>query len=163
MGTLQQVATTDGIGLLRLDRPERRNALDSCLLGELADALERLTADEDLRVLVFSTTNSRALCSGVDINEPLDHAGGVARMKSFSRFLTSLEAFPVPTIAVCVGNCVGGGDAEGFELAERDLVRNASHDDGAAFPERDAFTPERESDLSPAEYGEADEEESQDR
>ena len=57
----------------------------------------------------------------------------------------------------------GGGDAEGFELAERDLVRNASHDDDAAFPERDAFTPERESDLSPAEYGEADEEESQDR
>ena len=100
---------TDGIGLLRLDRPESRNALDSGLLIELVDALERLSIDEDLRVLVFSTTNSRALCSGVDINEPLDHAGGVQRMKSFSRFLTSLEAFPVPTIAVCVGNCVGGG------------------------------------------------------
>ncbi len=57
----------------------------------------------------------------------------------------------------------GGGDAEGFELAERDLVRNASHDDGEAFPERDAFSPERESDLSPAEYGEADEAEAQDR
>ena len=53
----------------------------------------------------------------------------------------------------------GGGDAEGFELAERDLVRNASHDDGEGFPERDAFTPERETDLSPAEYGEADAEE----
>ncbi|MEA2157398.1 MAG: hypothetical protein QOE11_3538 [Solirubrobacteraceae bacterium] len=53
----------------------------------------------------------------------------------------------------------GGGEAEGFELAERDLQRNASHDDGAAFPERDAFTPERESDLAGAEYGEADEEE----
>lgn len=57
----------------------------------------------------------------------------------------------------------GGGEAEGFELAERDLVRNASHDDGAAFPERDAFTPELESDLSPVEYGEADAEESPDR
>jgi hypothetical protein len=53
----------------------------------------------------------------------------------------------------------GGGEAEGFELAELDLERNASHDDGAGYPERDAFTPERESDLSPAEYGEADEEE----
>jgi hypothetical protein len=53
----------------------------------------------------------------------------------------------------------GGGEAEGFELAERDLVRNASHDDGAAFPEHDAFTPERETDRSPAEYAEADEEE----
>jgi hypothetical protein len=53
----------------------------------------------------------------------------------------------------------GGGEAEGFELAERDLVRNASHDDGEAFPELDGFTPETESDLSTAEYGEADEEE----
>jgi hypothetical protein len=52
----------------------------------------------------------------------------------------------------------GGGEAEGFELAERDLVRNASHDDGTGYPERDAFTPETESDLSGAEYGEADEE-----
>ena len=57
----------------------------------------------------------------------------------------------------------GGGDAEGFELAEHDLVRNASHDDGQAFPERDAFTPEREADRSTAEYGEADEEEPPDR
>jgi hypothetical protein len=53
----------------------------------------------------------------------------------------------------------GGGEAEGFELAELDLERNATHDDGTGFPERDGFTPERESDLSPAEYGEADEEE----
>jgi hypothetical protein len=57
----------------------------------------------------------------------------------------------------------GGGEGEGFELAERDLVRNASHDDGEGYPERDAFTPERESDLSPAEYAEADEEEGPDR
>ena len=51
----------------------------------------------------------------------------------------------------------GGGEEEGFELAERDLVRNASHDDGEGFPERDAFTPEQESDKSFAESGEADE------
>jgi hypothetical protein len=57
----------------------------------------------------------------------------------------------------------GGGDAEGFELAEHDLVRNASHDDGRAYPERDAFTPEREADRASAEYGEPDEEESPDR
>ncbi|HVF76735.1 MAG TPA: hypothetical protein VNA28_00435 [Solirubrobacteraceae bacterium] len=57
----------------------------------------------------------------------------------------------------------GGGEAEGFELAERDLIRNASHDDGQAFPERDAFTPEVESDLSAAEYAEADEEQPRDQ
>jgi len=57
----------------------------------------------------------------------------------------------------------GGGDAEGFELAEHDLVRNASHEDGQGLPERDAFTPESESDRSTAEYGEADAERPPDR
>lgn len=52
----------------------------------------------------------------------------------------------------------GGGEQDGFEIAERDLMRNASHDDGEGHPERDAFTPERESDRSTAEYGQADEE-----
>jgi hypothetical protein len=56
----------------------------------------------------------------------------------------------------------GGGEQEGFELAEHDLERNASHDDGEAFPEFDAFTPERESDRATVEYGEPDEEEPRD-
>jgi hypothetical protein len=50
----------------------------------------------------------------------------------------------------------GGGEQDGFELAERDLVRNASHDDGTAFPERDRFTPEHEADEVSIEYAEAD-------
>jgi len=109
VNSLQHVTIAPGIAVLRLNRPERRNALDSGLLSELVEVLERLSVDEELRVVVFSTTSVRALCSGVDVTEQLDHAGGVARMKSFSQFLAALEAFPVPTIAVCVGNCVGGG------------------------------------------------------
>ena len=93
MASLQHVALDNGIAVLRLDRPRRRNALDSGLLIELVDALARLAVDDELRVLVFSTTSTRALCSGVDVTEELDHAGGVARMKSFSQFLAALEAF----------------------------------------------------------------------
>lgn len=50
----------------------------------------------------------------------------------------------------------GGGEREGFELAEDDLIRNATHDAQGANPLRDAFAPEVESDASGAEYGEAD-------
>jgi hypothetical protein len=50
----------------------------------------------------------------------------------------------------------GGGEAEGFEQAEEQLGRNASHEDPGGDPAADAFTPEAESDLSGAEYGEAD-------
>ena len=49
----------------------------------------------------------------------------------------------------------GGGEAEGFEDAEDQLVENAGHGEGNPLP--DAFSVEEESDLSGAEYGEADE------
>jgi hypothetical protein len=57
----------------------------------------------------------------------------------------------------------GGGESEGFELAEHDLIKNAQHGGGHGEPMSDAFTGERESDRSDADYGEADEEQSPDR
>ncbi|HEV2811673.1 MAG TPA: enoyl-CoA hydratase/isomerase family protein [Solirubrobacteraceae bacterium] len=97
------------MAVLRLDRPEVRNAMDSALLAALLDALEELAADDALRALVFSTTSERALCAGADVAEELDHAAGVARMEAFTRLYAAVEAFPAPTIAVCVGNVVGAG------------------------------------------------------
>src|SRR5215207_7800729 len=44
----------------------------------------------------------------------------------------------------------GGGEAEGFEQAERDLIENATHGDGHGDPARDASPPEAESDLTTA-------------
>ena len=49
----------------------------------------------------------------------------------------------------------GGGEAEGFEQAEADLIDNASHSDGRGNPERDAYKPEVESDRSDADFCEA--------
>jgi hypothetical protein len=51
----------------------------------------------------------------------------------------------------------GGGEQEGFEGAERDLIENAGHGDQTGNPLRDAFTPEVESDRSTAVYAESDE------
>jgi hypothetical protein len=51
----------------------------------------------------------------------------------------------------------GEGEQEGWEEAERELVENATHGEGRGDPELDAFSPERETDLSTAAYGEADE------
>jgi enoyl-CoA hydratase len=109
MGALTRERLDDGIEVLRLDRPEVRNAMDTGLLVELGAALAELAADETLRVLVISTTNERALCAGADVAEELDAAGGVARMELFAGLYSAIEAFPAPTIAVCVGNVVGAG------------------------------------------------------
>ena len=50
----------------------------------------------------------------------------------------------------------GGGEQEGWEAAEADLVENATHGDGHGHPERDALPPEAESDRATAAYGETD-------
>jgi enoyl-CoA hydratase len=109
MGALTRERLDGGIEVLRLDRPEVRNAMDTALLAELDAVLRELAADGELRVLVFSTTSERALCAGADVSEQLDHAGGVARMELFAALYAAVEAFPAPTIAVCVGNVVGAG------------------------------------------------------
>src|SRR5205814_4316172 len=69
---LQRERLPDGIEVLRLDRPERRNALDSATLAALIDTLDELAEDDELRVLVVSTTTERALSAGADVAEPLD-------------------------------------------------------------------------------------------
>jgi enoyl-CoA hydratase/carnithine racemase len=109
MAPIQRERIADGVEVLRLDRPQARNAMNSELLAAIEDALAELAADETLRVLIFSTTDVKALSAGADVREELDAAGGVARMQAFARFYAAVEAFPVPTIAVCVGNCVGAG------------------------------------------------------
>jgi enoyl-CoA hydratase/carnithine racemase len=99
----------DGIAVIRLNRPEKRNALDTASLALLNDELDALALDPSLRALVLSTTDARALCAGADVEERLDREAGVARMAAFIRLYCAIDAFPVPVIAVCVGNCVGAG------------------------------------------------------
>ncbi|MFD0807760.1 enoyl-CoA hydratase/isomerase family protein [Nocardioides caeni] len=99
----------EGVEILRLDRPGKRNALDTATLRLLNTALSELSSDADLRVVVLSTTSSTAFCAGADVGEALDAAGGVARMEAFAETYRLVEEVPVPTIAVAVGNCVGAG------------------------------------------------------
>jgi enoyl-CoA hydratase/carnithine racemase len=109
MAALTRERQDDDIEVLRLDRPDVRNAMDTAMLRELDAALTELAADDTLRALVLSTTSERALCAGADVSEQLDPAAGVARMELFARLYAAIEAFPAPTIAVCVGNVVGAG------------------------------------------------------
>jgi enoyl-CoA hydratase/carnithine racemase len=94
----------DGVEILRIDRPARRNALQL-----LVSALTDLADDSSVRVLILSTTSVDAFCAGADVTEVLDAEAGVARMEAFAQLYRCIEHVPVPTIAVCVGNCVGAG------------------------------------------------------
>jgi enoyl-CoA hydratase/carnithine racemase len=99
----------NGVGLLRLDRPAARNAINTQMLEELLVHLEAARADEDQRVLVLSSTDHMGFSAGADVREDLDRDGAIRRMQLFADLYDGLTGFPRPTIAACHGACVGGG------------------------------------------------------
>src|ERR687886_2183190 len=109
MATLRRERLEAGIEVLRLDRPQARNALSAAALAELEAALAELAADPGLPVLVVATTDVRAVCAGADVVERLEHDAAVERMEAFTRLYAAVEAFPAPTVCVCVGSVVGAG------------------------------------------------------
>lgn len=106
---LQRERLDDGVEVLRLDRPHARNALDTATTVALADALDAASGAPEVRVVVLSSTSERAFCAGADVREPLDHAGGVARMEAFARLYAALEACAAPTVCAAAGDVVGAG------------------------------------------------------
>ena len=99
----------NGVGLLRLDRPEARNAINTAMLEELLEHLGAARADADLRVLVLSSTDHMGFSAGADVREELDREGAIRRMQLFADLYDDLTGFPRPTVAACHGACVGGG------------------------------------------------------
>ena len=98
-----------GVALVRLDRPEARNAINTQMLEEILGHLAAARDDDRVRVLVVSSTDHMALSAGADVREELEADGRVRRMELFARVYDELTAFPKPTVAACHGACVGGG------------------------------------------------------
>jgi enoyl-CoA hydratase/carnithine racemase len=98
-----------GVAVLRLQRPEARNAIDTRMLLELLEHLAVARGDDAVRVLVFSSPDHMGLSAGADVKEKLDDEGKVRRMQLFADVYDQIVAFPKPTIAACHGDVVGGG------------------------------------------------------
>jgi enoyl-CoA hydratase len=97
------------VALLRLERAEARNAINTAMLDELLGHLDHARGDAEARVLVISSNDHLGLSAGADIREELDEPGRVHRMELFARLYDELTAFPKPTVAACHGAVVGGG------------------------------------------------------
>ncbi len=79
------------------------------MLDEMLEHLAVARGDDDVRVVVFSSTDHMGLSAGADVREQLDEDGRVRRMQLFADLYDELTGFPKPTIAACHGACVGGG------------------------------------------------------
>ncbi len=99
----------DHVALIQLDRPRQMNAISTGMLGELLMHVAVARDDENVHVVVFSSTDYSCFSAGADIKEELDEEGRVTRMQQFADLYDAVVQFPKPTIAACHGYTVGGG------------------------------------------------------
>jgi enoyl-CoA hydratase/carnithine racemase len=102
----------DRIGVLTLNRPERRNALSPRMLIELHEALESWGGEDEIRAVVIRGSGGKAFSAGYDISAiPTDVTPEIAsRLRDRNPLQLALESvkhFPYPTIAMLNGHCFG--------------------------------------------------------
>ncbi len=102
-------STRDGhVALLRLNRPEARNALSPELMEELATELERLDPDPDVRCVVIAGSE-KVFAAGADIKAMAERSFAEALRHPAASFWRRLAALKTPLIAAVSGYALGGG------------------------------------------------------
>ncbi len=106
------------VGLVRIHRPDKRNALSVGLRGRLVEALQALDADRDVRAIVIAG-GENVFASGADLTEIVD-AGAIDMMlRATEQLWGAIARLGTPMIAAVRGVAFGGG----FELAlHADLI-----------------------------------------
>ncbi|WP_345730805.1 enoyl-CoA hydratase/isomerase family protein [Cryptosporangium minutisporangium] len=99
-------AIDDGVATVVLDNPAKRNAMTTDMWDALPPLLERLAADPDVRVVVFTGAGD-AFSAGADISTLTGMVPGVRAPAVLAE--DALVAFPKPVVAAIRGWCVGGG------------------------------------------------------
>ena len=95
--------------MLRLERDEARNAMNTVMLEEILGHLAAARDDDGVRAVVISSNDHLGLSAGADVREEMDTEGKVRRMQLFADVYDTIVSFPKPTVAACHGSVVGGG------------------------------------------------------
>ncbi|HEU5276736.1 MAG TPA: enoyl-CoA hydratase [Xanthobacteraceae bacterium] len=106
----------DGIAVLTLNRPERRNTLSEAMLAALAEALAAIAQDNTVRAVVIASSGP-AFCAGHDLKELMAHRNDRDRGKAYFRhimetcsaLMQSIVRLPQPVIAAVQGPATAAG------------------------------------------------------
>ena len=104
---------SDGVLTLRLNRPDKRNALSAALLGLLSRELERADLDADVRVVVIRG-EGKDFCAGADLDELLASADRTPAENEAAALVLGdvfiqMRKIPKPVVAVIHGRALAGG------------------------------------------------------
>lgn len=105
------LTVTGGVGVLRIDRPEKLNALDAAMVDALADLCRQIERRDDLHVLIL-TGQGKAFCAGGDIaawSDESPEAFGRHWVRDGHEAFDRLARLRQPVIAVLNGHALGGG------------------------------------------------------
>ena len=104
------VERDDDLGLVTMNRPERRNALSEPHLRELVKTVEQLAADRDVRAIVIAA-NGPVFSSGHDLKEMIgnDLAAMYDLLGLCATFMRKLQIVPVPVVAAVQGIATAAG------------------------------------------------------
>jgi len=98
----------DGITTLTLNRPDKRNAMNSALLDGLRRQFDELEDNRDVRVIVVRGAGT-AFCSGMDLNELSRRQAEADPETGVTAVLQRIERSRHPTIAMVHGDAFAGG------------------------------------------------------
>jgi enoyl-CoA hydratase len=114
----------DGIARVTVNRPDKLNALNATVIGELGDAIARIEAEPEIRGVILTGAGVKAFVAGADIGE-LGEQGqidGQARAARGQAVFRRWERCGKPVVAAVNGFALGGG----CELAMACHLRVAS-------------------------------------
>jgi enoyl-CoA hydratase len=120
------------VGIITINRPDKRNALNIKTREEGATLLDELRNDASINVVVITGAGDKAFIAGADIAEFAGRTAMMQRDVMTARSLfTAIDTFPKPIIAMINGYCLGGG----CELALACDIRIASETASFGQPE----------------------------
>ncbi len=125
-------AEQSGFGVIRLNRPDKLNALTHAMMDEIIELCHQVRNRSDIKAVVL-LGNGRAFCAGQDLKESGGEEPAVERLAREFRddVQTAIAELPQPTIAGLHGHVLG----RGLMLALACDVRICSEDAKLGFPE----------------------------
>lgn len=128
-----QLESQGEIAILRINRPEALNAMNIDVISELSQTIDKVGADESIKVIIITGAGEKSFCAGADISYMVDIDPITAEKyaSSAQSVLNKIERIEKPVLGAINGYALGGG----CELAMVCDIRIASSNAKLGQPE----------------------------